>query len=88
MVNRMKKKLLLFNSLLFFILANMFLSCLNDRRMTIIVENGKEFITSGKVEFDNDLNFENEIITQTIQALVDSLDSRIKLNIGKDYVNL
>ena len=81
----MKTRQVLYNSLLFLILTNLLLSCLNDKRKTIHVENKKEIITKERIKLDNDLNYEIEVITQNIQFIVDSLDSRIKLNLGKDY---
>ncbi|HPT21924.1 MAG TPA: hypothetical protein PLR88_08270 [Bacteroidales bacterium] len=37
------------------------------------------------IKVDSDLKYDNEVINQTINSIIDSLDNQIRINLGKDY---
>jgi len=59
-------------------------SCSNREHKTEI--KGKNQLPIIKTsQTDNDSQFENEVISEIIQAVIDSLNNRIKVDLGKDY---
>ncbi len=65
-------------------LISLFFSCLNKPTKTVQVEKEKP-VAEKKRDLENESKLDNEVINQTIQSIVDSLDKRIKINLGEDY---
>ena len=62
-------------------------SCSNNRKKSTTKETDQKPIISKISQIDNDSKIENEVISQIIQSVIDSLNNRIKVDLGKDYKN-
>ena len=73
------KSIFLHYSLFAIILLILLYGCLNDRKKNPIAVNGinTDILETCKTD--------NEVISQTIQSIVDSLNNQIKICLGKDY---